>query len=68
MGRNGRSYKRGKKVTPEPHWMIDELRHIADIFHFPVHQAPGDAEAELAALARRGIIDVVLTDDSDAWF
>ncbi|EDR03823.1 uncharacterized protein LACBIDRAFT_306505 [Laccaria bicolor S238N-H82] len=30
------------------------------------HQAPAEAEAELAFLNRMGIIDVVMTDDSDA--
>ena len=28
-------------------------------------QAPGEAEAELAWLSRRGDIDAILTDDSD---
>lgn len=32
----------------------------------PLLQAPGEAEAELAQLNARGIIDGVLTDDVDA--
>jgi Holliday junction resolvase YEN1 len=31
------------------------------------HQAPGEAEAELAYLNRKGIIDAVLTDDVDTF-
>jgi len=30
-------------------------------------QAPGEAEAELAYLNRKGHIDAILTDDSDAF-
>lgn len=29
-------------------------------------QAPGEAEAELASMSMLGIVDVVLTEDSDA--
>jgi holliday junction resolvase YEN1 len=31
------------------------------------HQAPGEAEAELARLNSEGIVDAVLTEDSDAF-
>ena len=30
------------------------------------HQAPGEAEAELATLNRKSMIDVIVTEDSDA--
>lgn len=33
--------------------------------HSTLHQAPGEAEAELAMLNRRGDIDIVITDDVD---
>lgn len=33
----------------------------------PSSQAPGEAEAELAALNQRGLIDIVITDDCDAF-
>ena len=32
-----------------------------------MYQAPGEAEAELAMLNSLGVIDVVITDDSDAF-
>ncbi|TCD61881.1 ATPase with role in protein import into the ER [Steccherinum ochraceum] len=34
-------------------------------FDFHVHQAPGEAEAELAFMQQQGITDAILTDDSD---
>ena len=41
----------------------------ADVFGFQfshcVLQAPGEAEAKLACMLRRGEIDAILTDDSD---
>lgn len=37
---------------------------VAKVYFFI--QAPGEAEAELAHLNKLGIIDAVLTDDSDA--
>jgi Holliday junction resolvase YEN1 len=33
----------------------------------PLSQAPGEAEAELAKLNAAGMIDAVVTDDSDAF-
>jgi Holliday junction resolvase YEN1 len=33
--------------------------------NFQIQQAPGEAEAELAQLNKAGIIDIVLSDDSD---
>jgi Holliday junction resolvase YEN1 len=29
-------------------------------------QAPGEAEAELASMSRLGIVDAIITEDSDA--
>ncbi|KAI3615718.1 hypothetical protein WG66_011963 [Moniliophthora roreri] len=36
------------------------------VFGFEIHVAPGEAEAELAEMNARGIIDIVMTDDVDA--
>ncbi|SCV72573.1 BQ2448_4110 [Microbotryum intermedium] len=42
------------------------LRKLIDLFGMKRRIAPGEAEAELAAMAIRGEIDAVLTDDIDA--
>ncbi|KAG2755631.1 hypothetical protein P692DRAFT_20815165 [Suillus brevipes Sb2] len=39
---------------------------VAQTLGFAIHDAAGDAEAELAALSRSGVIDAVITEDSDA--
>lgn len=42
------------------------LRQVLDHLKIPHHEAPGEAEAECAAMQRLGIVDAVWTDDSDA--
>uniref|UniRef100_A0A0W0EVQ6 XPG-I domain-containing protein n=1 Tax=Moniliophthora roreri TaxID=221103 RepID=A0A0W0EVQ6_MONRR len=39
---------------------------LIQVFGFEIHVAPGEAEAELAEMNARGIIDIVMTDDVDA--
>lgn len=43
--------------------------NLIKVYHLPppISQAPGEAEAELAALNQRGLIDIVITDDCDAF-
>lgn len=73
--------KRLVRVSQQLHWMVAPTICLANAFNFPYHQvrgmlkeykrlltllqAPGDAEAELAYLASEGLIDAVLTADSD---
>ncbi|KAF8239578.1 PIN domain-like protein, partial [Tricholoma matsutake] len=57
--------KHGKQVRPKPHWLTHGLKVLVVAFGFHSHQAPGEAEAELAWLSQNDIIDAVLTDDSD---
>ncbi|OBZ74120.1 Flap endonuclease GEN 1 [Grifola frondosa] len=59
--------KRGKKVLPLEHWLSQGARHFIDAFGFEWMMAPAEAEAELARLNARGLINSVLTDDSDAF-
>ncbi|ROT43364.1 hypothetical protein SODALDRAFT_336741 [Sodiomyces alkalinus F11] len=40
-------------------------KRLIRIFGFPIHQAPGEAEAECALLQREGIVDAVLSEDVD---
>lgn len=43
----------------------DQARKLATLFGFPVHQAPGEAEAECALLQKLGVVDCVLSEDVD---
>ncbi|KIJ96170.1 hypothetical protein K443DRAFT_124563 [Laccaria amethystina LaAM-08-1] len=60
------SMKRGKHVHTREHWLAKRFQEFARAFGFSVHIAPGEAEAELALLNKLGIINIVVTDDSDA--
>ncbi|RDB17732.1 DNA repair protein complementing XP-G cells [Hypsizygus marmoreus] len=57
--------KRGKKVNPVPMWITPYLEELVNGFGFFIHQAPGEADAELAKLNSAGMIDAIITDDSD---
>lgn len=39
---------------------------LIDLFKFPRHDAPGEAEAECANLQRAGVVDAVMSNDVDA--
>ncbi|KAF8327059.1 PIN domain-like protein, partial [Amanita rubescens] len=59
--------KRGRTVLTAPSWTTGDFKQFIEAFGFCWHQAPGEAEAELAYLNRKGMIDVILTEDSDAF-
>ncbi|KIL57606.1 hypothetical protein M378DRAFT_87657 [Amanita muscaria Koide BX008] len=61
------SVKRGKNVVASPHWLTEDFQRLINAFGFFSHQAPGEAEAELAQLNAAGLIDGILTDDSDVF-
>ncbi|PPQ81847.1 hypothetical protein CVT24_008666 [Panaeolus cyanescens] len=46
-------------------WWNDVVRGMIHMFGFRAHNAPGEAEAELAVLNHLGFIDAVFTTDSD---
>lgn len=46
------------KTLPCPAWSH---------FNIDIHQAPGEAEAELAFLNREGHIDAIMSDDCDTF-
>ncbi|KAK7043085.1 hypothetical protein VNI00_008439 [Paramarasmius palmivorus] len=60
--------KRGTQVVshqePAP---IDEVKSLILPAGFHYHTAPGEAEAELAELNKRGIIDMIISPDSDLF-
>ncbi|KAG1766126.1 PIN domain-like protein, partial [Suillus placidus] len=58
--------KRGHKVSSREHWMVKPTKHILDIFNMQWITAR-EAEAQLALMNRAGIIDAVMTDNSDIF-
>ncbi|KAH0832353.1 PIN domain-like protein [Lanmaoa asiatica] len=65
-GRARPNLKRGARVHRKSHWLARPFQELLDAFGFSWCEAPGEAEAELAALNQRGLVDIVLTTDSDA--
>ncbi|OAG11834.1 uncharacterized protein CC84DRAFT_1133916 [Paraphaeosphaeria sporulosa] len=68
-GPNKPPFKRNKKtggpgvsVASIPEFLAKQLLKQ---FGFPLHLAPGEAEAECALLQREGIVDAVLSEDVD---
>ncbi|OJD13285.1 hypothetical protein AJ78_06245 [Emergomyces pasteurianus Ep9510] len=64
-------YKRGKIVgrntgVGDLGRVIRRSKHLIDLFRFPHHTAPGEAEAECARLQTWGVVDAVMSDDADA--
>jgi len=60
--RNRRVGGPGAKVVSVPEFLAKQLLQQ---FGFPMHVAPGEAEAECALLQREGIVDAVLSEDVD---
>ncbi|KAJ7152390.1 PIN domain-like protein [Mycena filopes] len=59
--------KRGIRVMNHAAPVIQHLKTMIRAFGFHVHDAPGEAEAELAQLNRNDDIDAIITEDSDAF-
>jgi Holliday junction resolvase YEN1 len=57
-----RNKRTGPNVASVPEFLAKQLlKHFA----FPMHMAPGEAEAECAFLQREGLVDAVLSEDVD---
>ncbi|KAG6819757.1 hypothetical protein H0H93_008969 [Arthromyces matolae] len=61
------SYKRGRQVKTVPLWWHGHATRLIKDFGFHSYTAPGEAEAELAQLNSLGLIDAIITNDSDAF-
>ncbi|BGP13347.1 hypothetical protein JCM10213_001466 [Rhodosporidiobolus nylandii] len=63
------SWKRGQRVGGQVFGgrSPQELKRMFNLLGVQWRDAPGEAEAELAELQKRGEIDVVLSDDVDAF-
>ena len=63
------AYKRGKLIQRSGNaagYVISLAKRLIELFRFPWHAAPGEAEAECAKLQTEGVVDAVMSDDVDA--
>lgn len=58
-------FKRNKRSGRGDEVSNAMAKRLIRLFGFPIHQAPGEAEAECALLQREGIVDAVLSEDVD---
>lgn len=68
-GKDKPPFKRGKAVSGRSYGNAPIIRLskvLIDLFKFPRHEAPGEAEAECARLQRAGVVDAVMSNDVDA--
>ncbi|KAJ7084782.1 PIN domain-like protein [Mycena belliarum] len=61
------SVKHGTRVVNRPAQLTGRLKNMITSFGFYFHDAPGEAEAELAMLNEHGDIDGIITEDSDTF-
>ncbi|KAL4957236.1 hypothetical protein BDW69DRAFT_156716 [Aspergillus filifer] len=68
-GRHKPPFKRGKAVSARSYGsapIIQLSKILVDLFKFPRHEAPGEAEAECSRLQMTGVVDAVMSNDVDA--
>ncbi|KKK23341.1 hypothetical protein ARAM_002150 [Aspergillus rambellii] len=68
-GKDKPPFKRGKAVSGRSYGnapIIQLSKVLIDLFKFPRHDAPGEAEAECARLQTAGVVDAVMSNDVDA--
>ncbi|KAF6821218.1 Flap structure-specific endonuclease [Colletotrichum sojae] len=58
-------FKRNKRSRRGDGLATATAKRLIRLFGFPVHDAPGEAEAECALLQQQGIVDAVLSEDVD---
>ena len=66
-GKNKPLTKRGKTVSAYGTCIPNEMsKKLVQLFCYPHHTAPGEAEAECAFLQKHGVVDAVMSQDVDA--
>ncbi|KAL4931144.1 crossover junction endodeoxyribonuclease [Aspergillus undulatus] len=68
-GKHKPPFKRGKVVSARSYGSAPIIRLskiLIDLFKFPRHEAPGEAEAECSRLQMAGVVDAVMSNDVDA--
>jgi 5'-3' exonuclease len=61
-GQRSRHERDADTVTPD---MVHDVQMLLGLFGIPYVTAPGEAEAQCASLQSKGLIDGIITDDSD---
>lgn len=64
-GPNKPVFKRNKRSGRGDGVAVAQAKRLIRLFGFPVHDAPGEAEAECALMQKRGMVDAVLSEDVD---
>ncbi|KAJ3911615.1 PIN domain-like protein [Lentinula edodes] len=59
--------KRGRQVVTNELDYLKQSRTMVEHFGCHSHMAPGEAEAEIADMLKQGIVDIVLSKDSDVF-
>ncbi|KAK2064598.1 hypothetical protein LY76DRAFT_501302 [Colletotrichum caudatum] len=59
------AFKRNKRSGRGDGVATAMAKRVIRLFGFPLHDAPGEAEAECALLQQRGTVDAVLSEDVD---
>ncbi|KAJ3805288.1 PIN domain-like protein [Lentinula aff. lateritia] len=57
--------KRGRQVITREPGYYTQARALIEAFGYYAYTAPGEADAELAEMCKRGLVDAVFTKDSD---
>ncbi|KAG1793660.1 PIN domain-like protein [Suillus plorans] len=66
-GNQRQKIKRGHRVSTKDHWMVDPTQRILNMFNTQWIMAVGEAEAQLGLMNHAGVIDAIMTDDSDVF-
>ncbi|TWU75672.1 hypothetical protein ED733_007314 [Metarhizium rileyi] len=64
-GPNKPVFKRNKRAGRGDGAATAMAKHLIRLFGFPIHDAPGEGEAECALLQQNGVVDAVLSEDVD---
>jgi holliday junction resolvase YEN1 len=59
-------FKRNQPAKSGQHFETKALKALVHAFGFVTWDSPGEAEAECALLQKRGVVDLVITEDVDA--